>query len=363
MLLDLDVELLSRDLAVMAADTHPNSKHAADVVLQAARLQSVGNWVMAKVKDRITSLKHSLLALMEKTDPAANGAKAYLKAADKLIEDTYAMVGEEVEGYMERIAAAVAKKTRGRIAEHHGLNVRKPDQTSVDGALVLGAPLSAHFDKMASDLKFRLGAAVRTGVQSGDTLEELAERCFGKDAPVHASDFALAIKAALGDVARGALQVAVDLMDGAGNSLNKVIEAAIHAYAKEGATALAESMDEEDESNLGWQWVAVGDERTCERCEFYDGQRWTADFEPTDNGPEFPDDPPLHFSCRCSLVPSDLDGPPSEGGFDDYLANFSKKEKEEAFGKEALEQYTKTGKISKLMRQKDNIMSLEEFES
>jgi hypothetical protein len=45
----------------------------------------------------------------------------------------------------------------------------------------------------------------------------------------------------------------------------------------------------------------------CEFCEFMDGSRYDANYEPMDGGPELTRTPPAHFSCRCKLIELDLE--------------------------------------------------------
>jgi hypothetical protein len=110
--------------------------------------------------------------------------------------------------------------------------------------------------------------------------------------------------------------------------------------------------------------VAVLDERLCPRCEIYAGQRWTKEYEPVGDAPEFPEDPPLHLNCRCAVVPSDLSEEPApDANFDDYLAKYSRSEQEQAFGKAALRAYRR-GDIDagQLIAQKGHPLSPEDFE-
>lgn len=163
-----------------------------------------------------------------------------------------------------------------------------------------------------------------------------------------------------------ALQIATRLLGGTDTALDKIIEAGLTMLANEADAGAVDEADlsDEEEQDMGWQWVAVLDARTCEQCQFYDGSRWDSDFEPVDDAPEFPDDPPLHYNCRCALIPSDLNAeaaPPKN--FDDYLAGFSKSEQEATFGKAALHEY-RSGNITaaQLIQQQDHSMSLDEFD-
>ncbi len=341
-----------------------NSKHAAALVLRSARLQSVANWVRAQLGERLDALEQDLVECLRANDPTVQGTDNLFTDAQQRVERAFGASADWTERTFKELAAALAKSTAAHKVKHRG-----GDAEVAAGKLVpvLGLTLKEHFEKLASDCLVRFKAQVRQGLANGEDLAGLIERVVGSDGqPVAASE---PVKAALSDAAaRTALEVALRLLDTSGNSIDKVIQAAVMAFANEaetqaGDTSGGDGEEPEQQQKLGWQWVAVMDAATCPQCEYLDGSRWNADYEPVDEGPDYPSDGvPLHFGCRCSLVPSDLSEPAAEMDFDEYLSQFSRSEQEEAFGKSTLRAYRR-GDITAaaLAGQKSNMMTLERF--
>lgn len=161
------------------------------------------------------------------------------------------------------------------------------------------------------------------------------------------------------------LLVSVRLLDATETSLSKIIQAAITAYSNETQTRVADAIPESEQpsDNTGWQWVAILDTATCPVCESLDESRWTKDFEPVGDSRKYEADPPLHYGCRCSIVPVDLEEPAAENlTFTDWLAQYSRSEQDSMFGKTTMKLYRNgTIKESMLVRQKERMLSLEQF--
>jgi hypothetical protein len=115
----------------------------------------------------------------------------------------------------------------------------------------------------------------------------------------------------------------------------KTIQNAIETVANQVASGVFDNMPGEDKATMGWEWYALHDRhQNCDKCGFYDGQRWTRDYKPVGGGPEFPGKPPLHASCQCTLIPVDLDGgPPVPTQLDDVFRSQDKLSLETSFGK------------------------------
>jgi Phage Mu protein F like protein len=350
-------ELAMRGLTVKAeaAPQSPNSQHAARALLRHAQLQSVANWIQTQADERLAQLAKEVASEARKHDPTrdAKQLEPLLSSIDKRVENAFSDLGETVGNHLNTIAQVTATKVKAGIRQHHGHETGKVDLGKISSTPVLGATVEEHFEKMASDVAFKYGAAVRQGVKAGDTLDELIGR-FNGESKVKAS---ATVKAAV-------LGVALDLAVAAAESVNKVIQAAVTAYANEVTAMVGDTLEGESREAMGWEWVAVLDQATCEQCEFYSGNRWTAEYESVDEAPEFPDDPPLHFGCRCSLVPVNLsEAAAPERNFDSWLSQYSRSEQVAAFGEANLRAYHR-GDITanQLIGQKTNIMSLKEFE-
>jgi len=162
-----------------------------------------------------------------------------------------------------------------------------------------------------------------------------------------------------------AISIGVRLFDTTDNSLMKFVQLAVTALAQQADAEAGDELDDDEEAQdkrIGRVWVSAGDAKVCDECQFWDGNQWDEDGNPVGDGPELQDEPPLHPHCRCVILPCDLDEPAPEGGFRDYLANFSEQEQQAAFGPAALRAYRK-GEITPaaLMGQQTNRVSLEQF--
>ena len=374
-------EALHRGVTVRArepvpAET-PNARVASARVLLTAQLTSVGNWISKKAEDTLHGLENALASAVEKADPEPGATEADLEplfaAAAEAVAAAYHGLLLEVRADLAKAAAVVARRVKGHIEEHHGATggrVRAPREDLP----VVGLTLEEHVDKQAADTLTRFKAAVRTGLGAGEGAGALVARLRGETTVqgrkaahcppggvIYGTRARGQVQAADPEAVRTALQVAIRLMDPSENSLNKVIQAAIQMFGNAAADGEAGGADSERE--MGWQWAAVMDQATCDQCEFYDGSQWDADMKPVGDAPEYPGDAPLHYGCRCSLVPVDLGAEPvPERSFEDYLSDFSRKEQEAAFGVENLRAYRR-GDITpnQLVGQRSNLMTLEKF--
>lgn len=348
----VEAEAVARDV-VASGFAGRNGRAAAHQVMRAAKAQAVANWVAGEAKQRISKLEADLAKLV--VDHGVADLPGLFAAARLLTVTAFDEMFYDVDEAMAKVAKASAKQAKAALAEHHGVEVGLPALDSVAGTPVLGATLREHFQKMEHDFTFRFRAAVRQGAQAGESVDTIVERFTGGETLVTAAEDSEGVKRALG------LQVRV--ADASESALDKLMSAAAHVFSQEAEHAALGGAEEGDAEDMGWQWVAVLDERTCERCEFYDGQRWDKDYEPVDKGPAFPEDPPLHPNCRCAVVPSNLtEEPAPEASFDDYLAQFSRAEQEATFGKAALRAYRR-GDITagQLVNQKGHKISPDEL--
>jgi SPP1 gp7 family putative phage head morphogenesis protein len=360
--------IVDEELIVRAVNQFPakpdtrNIAHAKRVILRHAQLQSVGNWIQSRVDRRLSKLEDELVSETRSIDPTEDEARTerLLAVADKSIHAAFDDIRKQVEKDAIGAAEIVAERAAKNLKDHHGIKAEAPELDHFSDVPVLGLTLQEHLSKLADDALVRFTAAIRAGVQAGDTLAQLVARIEGNGQSVTASE---PVKA---DDATSFL-IRLRLMDASEMSVNKVIQAALTMFANNAEQEVLEGSDEEDEDgeevNMGWQWMAILDQATCPQCEFYDGNRWDSEFEPVDDSPEFPDEPPLHFNCRCSLVPSNLDDDPEKTpDFEHVLNGYTRKEKLEAFGEQAYTAFQR-GDITanQLIGQRTNLLSLKAF--
>ena len=126
-----------------------------------------------------------------------------------------------------------------------------------------------------------------------------------------------------------------------------MIQSAVQSVAKLVESGAFDKVPGEDKATMGWEWFALhGGHQNCDKCEFYNGQRWTKDYKPVGDGPEFPGKPPLHAECQCALIPVDLEGsPPAATKLDGEFRSQSKLSLETSFGKANTEAFL-SGKIN-----------------
>ncbi len=200
-----------------------------------------------------------------------------------------------------------------------------------------------------------------SGIEEGENVAR--DYKFRKMKNVANADPSLA-EVARADAAKKRLLTAIRLVDSSTNSIAKVIQAAVTALSNDADfQAMLAAPPEASATVNGFQWQAMQDDRVCEQCSFYDGQRWDADFKPLDDGPEYPGDAPLHFGCRCATVPTNVDEAPAEPeDMQSYLRKFTRAEQEQAFGAGPLAAFRR-GEIEagQLIGQKTNLLTLEQL--
>lgn len=127
----------------------------------------------------------------------------------------------------------------------------------------------------------------------------------------------------------------------------KIIQSAIQTTANLISEGALDGVGDHDKETMGWEWYALHDgHHICDKCEFHDGQRWTKDYKPFGDGPEFPGKPPLHAGCQCALIPVNLEGgPPAPTRLDDVFRSQDKLSLETSFGKANTEAFL-SGKIN-----------------
>lgn len=279
---------------VQAANSMPqsaNRRAAAIQVLRGCALAGVGKWIEQQVSTRFRELEADLLKLVQ----AGGDADDLSTKGGWLIGDAFEDVDEVVFKTMRQLAETLSVQSGDALHFTHDIKNITPAVASPNKVLVGGLSIMDNLDKLESDFALRFKAAIQLGAKAGETPEQMAQRIVKV---VANEQFA---NAGLGAIER--------LLDATEGGFSKLIQSAVQVIGRDADQMIAEINAQED-SNMGWQWVAVLDERVCERCASLDGSRWTSDWEPeTEADEEFEDDPPLHPNCRCQLVPVNLDEP------------------------------------------------------
>lgn len=362
----IDRELLKRRVAVVLASEEPkvsnspNQAHAASAVLRAARLVSVGNWLADKCQKRVEKLEAQVAAevLSHAKGWGAPALPSVLAELDKVTASAFDWLRGELADDLSDLGKTLTGHTISAARRHFNTGSESETHAGPDAssALVLGAPLTEHLDKLQSDTLFRLKAAVRLAVSAGATAQETVDRMgLDGEGKVTASGVVRATDPL------SAVSIGVRLFDALDNSLVKFIQSAVTAMATAADEAAGDDMGE-DGPNMGYTWVSAADGKVCEFCEFMEGGSWDADKEPVGDSPELEQEPPAHIGCRCALLPCDLDQPLPSGKFSSYLSQFSDEEQKQAFGTAALSAYRR-GELTpaQLMGQSGNKISLEQF--
>lgn len=155
--------------------TTPNQHHAAAAVLRAARLVSVGNWLANKCKDRLALLQKEVAKDINSW--ARGSVEDELKAVAASVAKCFEWLKGELTDDANELAGILSGHARTAVRQHFNVSaVKQPSATSGASALVLGAPLSDHLDKIQSDLLFRLRAGIRAAASAGCTAKETVKR-------------------------------------------------------------------------------------------------------------------------------------------------------------------------------------------
>jgi SPP1 gp7 family putative phage head morphogenesis protein len=244
-----------------------------------------------------------------------------------------------IEQYYSQVAATVTDTTAGvyHVTANHATSLLGVSssgtpsvlptaavmETMAGNVLIQGAPQAAWWDKQAADTVFRFKAAVRQGLVSAETNQQIISRVVGE----------------LG-VARNNAAALVQ------TSVQSVANAARMQVFKDNADVIS-----------GVQYLATLDTHTCMTCAPRDLMTWTLDGAAINATLPFIA-PPLHFNCRCVLTPitrfsamgkgqrASNTGPVSDKTtFNDYLDRMGLAFQDEVLGEGRAAMY-RSGKIT-----------------
>jgi len=166
----------------------------------------------------------------------------------------------------------------------------KFDLTSTQGAAITlpnGETVNKAFRGIASKSQERLALAIRSGVFSGETTQQIARRMIGK---LEFADFGpLSVKQLA--------QSGGELTKLANNQIQTIVRTSVNQVQNQASQAVYAANSKVAPK---YEYVATLDSRTSPICRRLDGQKFTYNQGPT---------PPQHFNCRSTTVPVvDFDG-------------------------------------------------------
>jgi hypothetical protein len=232
---------------------------------------------------------------------------AFLRKIDDAISATFngiAAAHAESMGELVSIEAAFAARA--------GIASRSASETAIAAALrslvVQGAPLSAQWRRIASDLSFRIGAAVRDAYAQSQAPADLAA------------------------VVGTGRTIAGGQLDGARRAARSLTGTAVDtaAYAGRVATWRAGGVN-------ALQWHSVLDSHTTVGCAIRAGLLYDLDFKPIGHDIPIERPPPRHWNCRSILLPMRFrEGAPmpvsAQPKFREWFDGLSAEEQDELFG-------------------------------
>lgn len=174
--------------------TTPNDRIAVAKILRISQLTAVGNWITSLLEKRLNQLQDGIVSEVRKVGAGSDFDRHNLEGlqADVAAKITSAFKQMSATASQEfyRLYGILAEKNAYDLMEHHSVVKEPVKAEAVLDTAVMGAPLKDHFDKMASDMIFRVNAALRTGIEAGDSTEDLVKRLLGESGTVKAGDTA-----------------------------------------------------------------------------------------------------------------------------------------------------------------------------
>jgi SPP1 gp7 family putative phage head morphogenesis protein len=149
-------------------------------------------------------------------------------------------------------------------------------RTLAGDSIIQGAVQSEWWSRQSADTVFRFNGAVRQGIAAGETNQQIIRRV-------------------------------LQFMDVSRANSAALVQTSTATVANDARMAMFEA---NADIIKRYRAVATLDTNTCTRCAPLDGLEWEKDGTPI--GHNFPMPRyPLHFNCRCQLIPQVFDSPPS----------------------------------------------------
>ena len=273
-----------------------NKKLAEKAVLQALKDARYTTGQRKAIMKQLSGTIDSLVAELSKltgldTSKSPRRRKqiisSFLQNAEQIIEKDFKAFEKAFTSEMslyavyESEAAAKAVNTAVGVGLVSKTLTEKQAIALVSETWIANRTVNEYFKGMQESLRADLFAAMRRGYLTGESTESL-------------------IRKIRGYVDAEGIQHAA-LIDGATRkSAERAVRTMVMGIANE---ARHKTLVEDSDVVKGFQWVATLDGRTCADCASRDGLAWDLDGNGLD-GNTFPyETPPIHASCRCTLVP------------------------------------------------------------
>lgn len=309
--------------------------------------------VEADVLRLIDTMRRGLTARLMDTDLTELGKRrlnALLNDANEAIKFYYLKVQDVAAPSAQTAAEVAAKQVVVGLPEVLATRVIAPAalERLVGVSLVQGSPSAAWWAKQSEDTAFKFAAAVRQGIVSGETKEQIVRRVG------EVTDLA-------GRNARAL--VGTSIMQAAGDARMATITANPDIYK-------------------GYRQLSTLDGHTSELCIARSNLEWDFDLNPIGHAIKF-DAPPLHWNCRSILMgilrsfaelginlpqPTDLTRSSAEGqiaretSFEKFLSRRTEEQQNEQLGKGRAQMW-RDGKITlrQLITRDGNTLTLEQL--
>jgi SPP1 gp7 family putative phage head morphogenesis protein len=244
-----------------------------------------------QVRVLLEAANKELIATLYKTDPTAPKAGSWQRKRLEVLQEQFAQVLKQsykkakkttqavVDGVAELEAATVLKfatETLEGVAFGHGLTASRLTRL-LDDLIVQGAPAAEWWERQAGAYAQQLKDTLRQSLTLSETLAEMAARVQALS-PMKVHDAEALVATSIQSVANATREAVYSAND-------DVVE--------------------------GLQWLTTLDARACLQCIPLSALIWTLDDKTAvKHGKAWPGRPPLHFRCRCVLIPV-LHGVPS----------------------------------------------------
>jgi SPP1 gp7 family putative phage head morphogenesis protein len=268
------------------------------VTIQTINLLRLAEGLTLPILRDLRELEKELLADLEdtvgKTDFTITRLKALLRQTQDTIKTAYNAIAVANEQGLTEVVGIAGRMTASAINASVGASVVSVAWSAAQlseiatGTLIDGRVIRDWWEKQDAVLRDRFAAEMRVGQLRGETIDQLARRIRGTKE--------MGFKDGVMDASRAQARTLVRTA-----ALSVSNAARMEVYAKN------------DELIKGVQWVATLDPRTCPICIPLDGLQWNfppdeggggdyADYTTVGHDKEF-EPPPLHFNCRCVVVP------------------------------------------------------------
>ena len=334
-------------------NSSPNFSAAAAHVLRGAALAGVALGIQEQAQDRLAKLQTQLVGIVRShaTDP-----QTLLIAGSNAIQHAYDDLQRSVLPQLDELTRITEQHSRKVAHAAHGLSAGASKRVEASKVLIAGASVPEWLQKARDDAQFKFKAQMRLGLANDETEAQLVQRITGtEEAEANES---LAANASLGGIER--------FLDSAETGFGKLMDSAVQALARAVDDGLYEETDEDEaEQPMGWQWIALLDDRICDRCAGLHGSVWDSAYEPVgESSEEFEEEPPLHPHCRCQLVPVDLSATtvPQDTKLDTFFHQ-AKGGLSAVYGKPAAESYLRGEISAQALKSQSKKLTLAEYQA